>query len=340
MACTAQADTLRLATYNAELSAEGPGLILQRLLRDDDPKLKAVVTVIAALDADVLLITGIDYDLRQVALDALAMRLQKVGAIYPYQLALRPNTGIPTGFDLDANGQLGGPRDAQGYGRFAGQSGMAILSRLPIDLANARDFSGFLWAELPDNLMLPETSDIRAVQRLSSSGHWEVPILLPDGQSLRLLTYYATPPVFDGPEDRNGRRNHDETAFWLQLVEGKLAYPAPARPYVLLGQTNLDPLDGEGRPDAIMALLASTLLQNPEPRGNDGHVDIDHRGDPALDTAIYDAIGGLRVEQILPSRDLDVRASGVMWPTQNDPLSQTLATASRHRPVWIDITLP
>ena len=27
-----------------------------------------------------------------------------------------------------------------------------------------------------------------------------------------------TPPAFDGEEDRNGRRNHDEIRFWVDYV--------------------------------------------------------------------------------------------------------------------------
>ena len=210
---------LRIATYNADLSAPGPGLLLHDLRKEDlPPQRAAVVAVIAALDADVLVLTGVDYDLRGEALDALERRLAAAGRPYPYRLALRPNTGVPTGRDLDRNGQLGEPRDAQGWGRFAGEGGIAVLSRLPIG-PDVRDFSGFLWADLPGNLM-PEDDPARDLQRLHTTGAYEVPIDLPGGNSLRLLVLYASPPVFDGPEDRNGRRNHDEAALWLRLLEG------------------------------------------------------------------------------------------------------------------------
>ena len=293
---------------------------------------------IAALDADILLLTAIDYDLRGEALAALADRLANAGAPYPHRLALRPNTGVPTGLDLDGNGQLNEARDAQGWGRFPGEGGMAILSRLPIG-ENIRDFSGFLWADLPGNLM-PDTDPARDIQRLHTTGAYEVPIQLPGGQTLRLLTYYASPPVFDGPEDRNGRRNHDETAFWLRLLAGDLAEPAPEAPFVILGQPNLDPFDGQGRQDAIRALLAHPALQDPAPKGSHARQDPGQQGNPAMDTALYDKLGGLRVEVILPSADLTTNDAGVLWPPETDPLAQTLATASRHRPLWVDITLP
>jgi hypothetical protein len=327
------AETLRIATYNADLSRAGPGLMLQAL-QGDDAQASAVVEVIAALDADVLLLTGIDYDLRGDTLAALAERLALRGKPYPYLLPLRPNTGVATGLDLDRNGKMGEPRDAVAYGRFAGEGGMAVLSRLRIDVENMRDFTGFLWADLPQNLRPPDTP---ATLPLSTSGHYEVPLLRAEGQGLRLLAYYASPPVFDGPEDRNGRRNHDETAFWLRLLEGNLPMPPPVPPFVLLGQPNLDPQDGEGLNDAIRDLLAHRLLQDPAPRGGNSHIDAGHTGDPALDTALYANLGGLRVEEILPSAGLVVVASGVMWPPDTDPMAGVLAAASRHRPLWVDL---
>ena len=298
-----------------------------------------MVAVLQALDADVLVLTGIDYDFGGEALAALNLRLGQ-GA-YPFVMALRPNSGVATGLDLDGNGQLGEPRDAQGYGRFAGQAAMAVLSRVPILTAQARDFSGFLWRDLPGADLPPDMSpDARAIQRLSTSGHWEVPLDLGNGATLRLLVWYATPPVFDGPEDRNGRRNHDEAAFWLRLMDGDLPFPPPDDPFILLGQSNLDPLDGQGRRAAMQALLSHKALQNPEPRGTSGRSDPGQTGDPALDTALYDGIGGLRVEVILPSASLNVSAAGILSPPDGDQMAATLTTASRHWPIWVEITQP
>lgn len=298
------------------------------------------MAVLARLDADVVLLTGMDYDYAGSALRALQVDLATVGAPYPHVLALRPNTGVQTGLDLDGNGSAGEPRDAQGYGLFAGQSGMAVLSRLP--LGTPRDFSALLWADLPGADLPPDmTPEAQAIQRLSTSGHYDLPVALPDGGALHLLAFYATPPVFDGPEDRNGRRNHDESAFWLRLLDGSLPWPAPESPFVLLGQPNLDPADGEGRRDAIAALLGHPRLQDPEPRGQNPRQSPGQQGDPALDTADYgESIGRLRVDMILPEASLTVTAAGVLWPPDSDPFTATLQAASRHYPVWVDIALP
>jgi hypothetical protein len=323
------AEGLRVATWHADLTRAGPGLLLRDILTEEDAQVAAAVQVIAALDADVLLLTGVDYDHGLVALAALEARLAAAGSGYPHRFALRPNTGMATGLDLDGDGRLGAPRDA------------ALLSRLPVDEGAVRDLSAMLWRDLPGAILPPGyPDDHAAVQRLSTTGHWVVPLVLADDRRLTLLAWHATPPVFDGPEDLNGRRNHDEAALWLRLLDGALG-PVPEAPFVILGDGNLDPVDGEGRADAMRALLAHPALQDPAPRGAHGRTEPAHRGDPALDTALYDpGPGGLRVDIILPSADLTVTAAGVMWPPGGDPTASTLAEASRHRPVWVDLDLP
>jgi hypothetical protein len=334
----AWADGLRVAVFHTELGRDGPGLLLRDIRSGEDAQVAAVVAVIAAARPDAILLLGIDHDLDLVAAAALADRLEAAGLALPYRFAPRPNTGLPTGLDLDGDGRRGGPRDAQGYGRFAGAAGMLLLSRLPIRAEAARDFTAMPWADLPGAIP-PEGTP--AVQRLSTTGHWEVPLDLPGGGTLRLLAWAATPPVFDGPEDRNGRRNHDEAAFWLGLIAGALPWPPPEAPFVLLGGSNLDPADGEGRREALAALLALPALQDPAPRGASGRVEPGHRGDPALDTALFgEGTGGLRTELILPSADLRVTGAGVLWPPGSDPFAATVAGASRHRLVWVDIELP
>jgi hypothetical protein len=349
----ADAETLRLATFNADLTREGPGLLLQDLRRGDSSQIAAVVEVIAATSPDVLLLTGIDWDHDLLALHALEARLAEAGAGYGHLFALRPNSGLTTGLDLNADGRLGGPRDAQGYGRFLGEGGMALLSRLPVDAAGARDFSAFLWRDLPDALrdgagLSPEAL---ALQRLPTTGHWDVPLRLPQGGALHVLAFLATPPVFDGQEDRNGRRNHDEAAFWLRYLEGALPWAPPPAPFVLIGDANLDPTDGEGRPQALRALLAHPALQDPAPRSTGGPLaaatqggpNVTQSGDPALDTADWPEAGDLgnrRVDYVLPSATLAVTAAGVVWPAPGEPLAKAAETASRHRLVWVDVTLP
>ena len=332
------AETLRIATWNASLDRAGPGLLVKDLDEGEDPQTAAVVRVLVALDADVLLLTSIDYDRGGVALRLLAERLKAAGVDYPHHFAFRPNTGLQTGFDADGNGRMGDARDAQGFGLFSGHAGMAILSRLPIDAKAARDFSDFLWRDLPESLS-NDPPELAGVQRLATTGFWDVPVETSQGP-LHLLAWHATPPVFDGPEDRNGRRNHDEAAFWRLFLAGALPMPPPDAPFVLLGDGNLDPADGDGMRTGIAGLVSDPALQDPKPRGGQERTDPGQAGDPALDTVLYADLGGLRLDYVLPSAALTVTGAGVMWPPATDPLWPDLVAASRHFPVWVDITLP
>ncbi|MGL4239327.1 endonuclease/exonuclease/phosphatase family protein [Tabrizicola sp.] len=318
----------------------GPGLLVKDLASGEDPQVAAIVRVMVALEADVILLTSVDYDRGGVALRLLAEDLAAAGIDYPHRLAFRPNTGMQTGFDVDGNGRIGDPRDAQGFGLFSGQGGMAVLSRLPLDEAASRDFSDLLWEDLP-GAMLPEGMEpkLLEVQRLATTGFWDVPVVTDSGL-LHLLAWHATPPVFDGPEDRNGKRNHDEAAFWRLFLDGSLPMQPTAGPFVLLGDGNLDPADGDGLREGMAALLTHPALQDPAPQGAHGRTEPAHHGKPGLDTALYDKIGGLRLDYVLPQAGLAVAGAGVLWPAENAPLSADLAAASRHFPVWVDVTLP
>lgn len=337
----AQAETLRVAAFHTDLSRKGPGLLLRDILRGEDPQIAAVMQVIGQVRPDILLLLDFDYDLDGHALMAFRNRLlQQGGPHYPYVFAPRPNAGMATGLDMDGNGRLGEARDAQGYGRFNGQGGMALLSRLPIRADAARDFSAFLWRDLP-GAILPEVDgapfpspEAQAAQRLSSVGHWDVPVRLPDGSDLHLLAFHATTPVFDGDEDRNGRRNHDEVIFWPLLLDNALPFAPPAGPVVVLGNANLDPAAGEGRKRAIHTLLAHPALQDPMPTSTGAAA----LGD-ATDSVDWPepSPGNLRVDYVLPSASLTVTGTGIYWPAEGDQGAAEAVAASRHRLVWVDL---
>ncbi|MDF1857207.1 endonuclease/exonuclease/phosphatase family protein [Pseudooceanicola sp.] len=296
------------------------------------PQVAAVRRVIDLATADVLLLAGMDFDHDGLALTALSEGLARP---YPHRLPLLGNAGLATGLDLDGDDRRGGAGDRQSYGRFAGQDGMAILSRLPIDTAAAWHLNDLLWRDIPDSHLVDAGGQKgaaavgAAVVRLSSGGHWAVPILLPDGARLTLLGFHAAPPVFDGPEDRNGWRNHDEIRLWQQLLDDALPRPAPRGAFVLAGAANNDPVAGEGRHVAIRGLLADPRLQDPRPAsaaGGAANVDWPKPGP-----------GRLRVDYLLPAARLKVLGAGVIWPRDTDPEAATVATASRHRLIWVDL---
>jgi hypothetical protein len=330
MAGTAQAETLRVATFAAPLSRDGPGLLLSDIQSGDVTEIIAIQTVIARNAPDILVLTDFDYDLDGIALAAFAASFANP---YPYIFALPTNAGLATGLDLNANGRLGEARDAQGYGRFAGDGGMALLSRFPILAGQATDFSGVLWKDLPDATLpqwegVPFLGDNALNQlRLSSTGHWIVPIAVPGGPPISVMAFDATPPVFDGPEDMNGLRNRDELRLWEIVLEGGFG-PAPDS-FVIAGNANLDPKGGDGYRQAMTDFLALASLQDPL---------------PDLPTADWpdDGPGDLRVSYVLPSRDWQIVGAGVFWPGPDDPdralLGEDGLAAGPHRLVWVDIS--
>ena len=205
-----------------------------------------------------------------------------------HTFASRPNTGLPAGLDMNGNGRTGESRDAQGCSRFSGDAGMAVPSRFPIDQDNVENLSDMLWRDvaggtLPviDGASFP-SQQAQYIQRLSTSGHWVVPIAPTGVAPFHLLAWSATPPVFDGPEDRDGLRNRDELLMW----ENRLANDPPAS-FIVLGNANPYPVDGNGLRDAMEAFLNRVDLQDPAPRSAGGvfAADPDHIGDPSLDTA-------------------------------------------------------
>ena len=333
----AHADTpYRIAQFHAPLSRDGPGLLLADILSEDEQVL-AIASTIAHVDPDVIALTDFDYDHEAVALTAFSDLLARLGSQYPHAYAPLPNAGQPSGLDIDGDGRFGEPEDAVGYGRFWGDGSVAVLSKWPIDAAGIGDLSGIKWANLEGNRSdgLPE--GIRQLP-VSSSAHIIVPIDAPQGP-FNLLVSAATAPVFDGPEDRNGRRNADELLLWQTHLEG-----AKER-YVLAINANLDPYDGEGLHDAMTGFLASGLTQDPNPTslGDIAAADPDHRGPPELDTVDWPdgRPGNLRVGYVLPDPDWRVEAAGVFWPDPSEPNANLLGAdglaAGPHRLVWVDL---
>lgn len=358
----ATADPIRVATFNAALTRKGPGLLLRDILKGKDTQISAVVAIIQTVRPDILLINELDHDYENLALraflDLLALDTDgRDGLRYPYFYAPPQNTGVPSGQDLDGDGRLGGPADAYGFGYFRGQYAMALVSRFPINTDQARDFSDLLWKQIPDAQM-PKAADGSAfpsydalhVMRLSSKAHWDVPVTLPDGRVLHLLASHPTPPVFDGPEDMNGKRNRAEILFWDSYIRDALL-PEQAD-FVLLGDLNADPKDGEGSHDAINTLLTSNYLTDPK-QASDGATaasktqqgaNLAHKGNAATDTADWrddPAPGNLRVDYVLPAKTLNVTNAGVFWPTPTesgfDWIGSDGRASSDHRLVWVDL---
>lgn len=369
---------LRIATYNASLNRAAAGELVDDLSTPDDVQAQAVAEVIQRTDPDIVLLNEFDYVPDNAAIDLFRENYLEIGqggadpVEYPYVFVAPSNTGIASGFDLNNNGAIGGGDDAFGFGVFEGQYGMAVLSKHPIDLESVRTFQNFLWKDMPGALLPddPTTAppadwfspEELEVVRLSSKSHWDVPIQF-GRRTVHVLASHPTPPTFDGPEDRNGLRNHDEIRFWADYVspgaasryivddEGMRGGLRAGTPFVIMGDQNADPVDGDSVDSAIQQLLSHPFIVDPMPRSAgaaeasalQGRANLTHEGDPALDTADFadGAPGNLRVDYVLPSHRLGILDAGVFWPERSDPLSALTGVfpfpTSDHRLVWVDV---
>lgn len=361
--------SLRVATFNASMYRPTAGGLATDL-RTGDEQARRVAAIVQHLRPDVLALLEFDYDEEHRAADLFRREYLAVGQRggepidYPYVYVAQSNTGVPSGMDLDNDGQDDGPGDSLGYGRFPGQYAFVVYSRYPIDTGRVRTFRTFLWkdmpgARLPDVPATPEPADWYspeelAVLPLSSKNHVDVPIRAPGGV-VHLLVSHPTPPVFDGPEDRNGTRNADEIRLWADYVTpgrgdylvddaGQRGGLGAGESFVIAGDLNADPLDGDGTPGAMLQLLNAPRVNGDfVPTGEGGRIDAEAlpktergNGAPGADTCVMDGRDNLRLDYVLPSRDLAILDGGVFWPAPDEPLAEAV-TCSDHRLVWLDI---
>lgn len=361
---------VRVATFNTSLNRATAGRLAADLASPGHSQARRIAEIIQRVAPDVILLNEFDHDTLGPGGASLALqrfhdnflRVPQNGQpalefphrfTAPVNTGLNPATEVGRGFDFDNNGvivtQPGSEaygNDCYGFGLFPGQYGMAVLSRLPVEREAVRTFQKILWKELPDplwpdRLTTPEPQDWyspeeKEIFRLSSKSHWDLPLRLEAGGTLHLLASHPTPPVFDGAEDRNGRRNFEEIRFWKEHLSGGSfirddaggfgGLPAGRR-FVIVGDLNADPVRGDSFPGAIRQLLEHPRVNPDVTPGSGGF---------GSDTADFSS-GRLRVDYVLPSREgWAVTGSGVFWPRSTEP-GGTLVSASDHRLVWMDL---
>ncbi|XVQ08193.1 endonuclease/exonuclease/phosphatase family protein [Spirillospora sp. CA-255316] len=368
---------VRFATFNASLNRNAAGQLVEDLSTPGNAQAATVAEIIQRARPDVLLINEFDYDARGEAArlfqdNYLAKGRNGAAPIhYRYRYTAPSNTGVASGHDLNNDGTVTTApgsdaygQDALGYGFFPGQYGMVVYSRYPIEYRDIRTFQKFLWKDMPGAVLPPgwySDEELRAV-RLSSKSHWDVPIDL-GRRTVHFLASHPTPPTFDGAEDRNGRRNHDEIRLWADYVrpsQGRYLYDdrgrrgglRPGAEFVIAGDQNADPHDGDSYDRAILQLLDSPRVNGrvrPASEGAaeasrlQGGANTGHKGDPRYDTADFadTAPGNLRADYVLPSKGLKASRAGVFWPVTSDPLSRLTGAypfpSSDHRLVWLDV---
>lgn len=367
---------VRVATFNASMESgnylprdavPSGSELAGRLSQGGHPQIRGIAEILQRVRPDIVLLNEFDYfeDPGAAVLPFLRKYLARgqdgqMPLDYPYFYSAPVNTGVPSGVDLNRDGATDDSgQDAFGYGLYPGHYGMLILSRFPLIEATVRTFRLFRWRDMPDNLMQSmRTAEgepwydaaAQSVFRLSSKSHWDVQAAI-HGRVVHLLASHPTPPVFDGPENRNGRRNHDEIRFWLDYLSGgeQAAYIVDdqggrgglrGERFVILGDLNASPVEGEARPTAIRALVTHPAVNDDAPPTSAAGAARDPDNSHARE---HTASFGLRADYVLPSRaGWSVTDSGVFWPGPDDPgaaLVADRASSSDHRLVWVDLVL-
>jgi endonuclease/exonuclease/phosphatase family metal-dependent hydrolase len=368
--------TIKVAAFNVSMDATNyvgrdselaSGQVLIERLKNDEQQIKNIAEIIQRTRPDIILLNEFDYisepgegvELFINNYLKVAQHTSVEPIDYPYYYYAPVNTGKPSPYDLTGDGEATGTQgDAWGFGFFEGHYGMMLLSRYPIDAENARTFQNFKWKDMPNAMrpVVPSTNTyfyndkIWSQFPLSSKSHWDIPINV-NGKTLHILASHPTPPVFDGPEDRNGTRNHDEVRFWLDYitpnagtyiyddagVKGGLA--AQSR-FVIAGDLNASSTEGSSLKQAITALLSSPMVNEsniPMSLGGDLH-------DPENPLSKYHtAYWGMRADYTVPSQyGMEVIGSGIFWPTKDQELYRLVKdrpASSDHRLVWTTVTL-
>lgn len=358
--------TVRYAAFNiVELETE-------QVQNEGDPQAEAAARVVQEVRPDVLVVNELTNNLQegestdQSNVDAFVENYLSVpqrddleGIEYPHTLQPESNTGVlpEEDYDFNKDGEAGErPGDAYGFGFYPGHYAFAVASRYPFEADDVRTFREFRWDDMPDDLIPVEgddgvetdgdaiylTEEELEVYRLSSKNHVDVPFRI-DGETVHGLFSHPTPPVFDGANNFNGRWNHDEVRFFADYVagadyiyddsgtEGGLDDDAS---YVLMGDMNADPnADRPLDPATKYFLENDDFLTRSLPTSPGGA----QRGNPYA-TAVFG--DGSQVDWVLPSPDLSLRSSAVVWPSSESNkrgLGEDVRTASDHRLVWADV---
>lgn len=368
-----QLSEVTFATFNVSMESENylgryaegvsAQVLKDKLAKGDSKHIKNIAKIIQTKRPDVILLNEFDYienpkeGVEQFIKAYLNVAQEGTEAIdYSYYYYSTSNTGVKTPFDLNGDGELEGiGNDAYGYGRYPGHYGMVLISQFPIDEKNVRTFQKFKWKDMPGYLQTKNkdgydfyTPEAWEEFRLSSKSHWDVPIQV-SGETIHVLASHPTPPGFDGKEDRNGKRNHDEIRFWKDYIDeyqGSYIYDDQGqkgalgdKSFVIMGDLNASPNEGSAIRSGIQDLLDHPRVNNKFTPSSQGGKNLSpHNPFGKFHTAFWK----LRADYVLPSNDLRVLSHGVFWPTQGEPLYSLMTNreaSSDHRLVWVKIAI-
>lgn len=371
------ADSIRIATFNVSMDASNyvpykqlPSVTespLPTKLAEGNAQIAGIAEILQRTRPNIVLLNEVDYVdpehgiqvFLQNYLNQSQNGLEPID--YPHVYLAPVNTGRPSPFDLNRDGEATGRgNDAWGFGWYPGQYGMVILSQYPLLTEQARTFQHFLWQDMPGHHQpkVPNEDDSLSEQHwysdevmahypLASKSFWDVPVNV-NGKVVHLLAAHPTPPSFDGPENRNGMKNYDEIRMvrdyltpgsdnYLYDDNGQRGGLAEDASFVVLGDLNAAPGSG-GVEGAIEQLLEHPRVNDVKPMSKGGKRHSPDKEGSEFHTAAWRK----RVDYVLPSTDITVKDAGIFWPIKGQQgyrLMSERDASSDHRLVWLDIQL-
>lgn len=343
--------SVRIAQFNVQ------ALSTEKLSNPTNPQVQAVTEIVARFDPDILCIEEIEYDAESVPVadqvpgrfdggaqnaERLAAALNDAtpGAPYQHTLITLGNGGFAwTGPDHGVE-EFG----SRGAGEFAVLN-YGIVSRYPILEDQVQVVTDVPWLDLPDNVTAQMQSEIGATVPEGYPLFSKALVIAPidvDGQVLVLVLLHPVPPIIYPTWPY---RNRDELGGARALLDGLLPGVAPlpdgAR-FVLVGDFNADPDDGDSLPGAIQQLLDHPRLvpYQPEGAGTLGH-------HPERNTNVSDcpsttpidptASFQLQLDYLMPSTTIgEPLDGGVFFPAEAADFDLA-CRASDHMMLWADL---
>lgn len=344
-----------------------------KILDPDSTQLPAMAEILARFHPDILSVNELQFDIENVPEEGLpgapagtqpgnacegrnarrlADRLHELQPDlleYDYSLVAMGNSGVPfeTTEDVADNFKV---RPDEFLGRYS----IGLLSRYPILHDQVRVLHDLAWSDLPGN----------RIQRIHDELGIDVPVGYPlfekaivvvpvdvEGMVFHVILLH---PMTSGFSPMNPHRNHDELRALTLWLDGELSapgwepLPADAR-FVIVGDLNVDPEDGEGDRDSIAQVLADPRVVAHFPEGEGST-----RGTNPRRNSFLSGCGRedgqmpwnptskmqMQLDYMLPSTTVGApAASGINWPTYPSEDWNLACRASDHRFVWEDLDL-
>ena len=280
-------DAVRFATFNASLNRGTAGQLRADLSTPDNAQARVIAEIVQrarpgrAADQRVRL--------RPAGRGAVPRQLSGRGperrapVRYPYHFIAPCNTGIASGFDLNNNGTVvttpGAPGygdDALGFGAFPGQFGMVVYSQLP-DRPARRPHVPELPVEGHAGRAAARRPGHPGARRLVLAGgargrpavveeplgradrdrppHRPLPRRAPDTAGLRRRGGPQRTPQLRRDPASGPTTSRRARAATSTTTAASAAACGPASSFVIAGDQNSDPLDGDSIPGAAQQLL-------------------------------------------------------------------------------------